>query len=144
MSWDELTPPAVAASTHYGNRDAAPFMIGVSRQGKGNIFKMIISGFPEKLEGQLDWWKPLTNCSVYMGRDVNAGKLMVKMGGPFLLERVGSHPKSPAGLRLTLPPHLANESRGRQPLKFELTKDGAVLLELPHWAIGAQPIRAVA
>jgi hypothetical protein len=127
-------------------------MVSVARQGRSDNYRLIVAGYPEKVpSGELDWWKVGTACYVQVGRNEDAGKMLIakaKTNAPFQLERVGSHPNSPCGLRLSLPSHLPKEPRNRQAVKYKLAPE-EIMIELPTWTssgdlwVGAQLMRAV-
>ncbi len=137
MSWKELVPPTAARS--YGVRQASPIMVSVSRFGRSQNYRLVIQTYPQKMEPEvrraLSWWTEGAKVSVKQGMEEDAGQIEITNDGIgwFDLERIGSHPQCPIGVRLNLPSHLPKEIRPRQAVDYSL-EPNCLTIYLPKWA----------
>jgi hypothetical protein len=138
MTWKMLVPPAAVRS--FGVRSASPFMVSVSRFGRSKDYRLIVQAYPSKMsfdsQAVLGWWKEGRKVSVRQGLEEDLGKVDITASehGQFELEKIGSHPQCPIGLRLGLPGHLPKEVRPRKHADYMLGYL-SVVVELPQWAI---------
>lgn len=138
MSWEELKP-AKATTKSYGIRQATPVMVSIGRLGRSQDYRLLIQVYPQKMgkedSEKLFWWKEGQGVSVRKGEGEHKGQIQISNGGSFLLERLGSHPQCPVGVRLEVPEHLAKESRPRRGVGYEILEYQGIIVKLPLWVV---------